>query len=231
MKVQIWSDIMCPFCYVGKGNIDQAIAELPFGNEIEIEWKSFQLDPDFKDESGTKTTKEYLMEKKGMSSSQVEQIQNQLTEMGKLAGVKFNHNTTIASNTFLAHQLLHFSKSHHLSNEMEDALFEAHFLNGENIGKLDVLISIATKVGLNGEEVKEALTSEKYAYDVKQDILEGQNIGVSGVPFFVLNDKYAVSGAQPIETFVQALTQTYNETIVPFKSTNDANSCSIDGCD
>lgn len=231
MKVQIWSDIMCPFCYIGKGNLEQALSKLPFGKEVEIEWKSFQLDPDFRDASGTKTTTEYLMEKKGMSRQQVAQIQQQLTEMGKASGAQFNHEKTVAANTFLAHQVLHLAKAYNKSNEMEEALFVAHFQHGKNIGDPEVLISLAETLGLDREEARSALASDKYADAVKQDILEGRNIGVTGVPFFVLNNKYAVSGAQPIATFVQALTQTYNETIVPFKGDENAGACTADGCD
>lgn len=230
MKVQIWSDVMCPFCYIGKKNFDNALAKLPFKEEIEIEWKSYQLDPDLNENSGNKSVNEYLAERKGMPVAQIEQMQQRVKEMGKEAGIDFNQENALVANTFLAHKLIHFAKQNNKATEAEELLFRAHFIDGKDVANVNVLVEIAEELNLDTEQAHLILTNDSFDYEVKQDILEARNIGVSGVPFFVLNDKYAVSGAQPVDLFIEALTQTYNETIIDNK-TSEGNSCAIDGCE
>lgn len=230
MKIEIWSDVMCPFCYIGKKNFEQALEKLPFKNEVEVEWKSFQLDPTL-DPGETKTTAEYFREKKGFPEEQAKQMTAQVVQMGKASGIDFNFEKALITNTFPAHKLLHLAKKHNKASEMEEELFKAHFLNGENVGDTEVLSSLAQKLGISKEEAQQTLSSDEFDHDANQDISEGRNNGVSGVPFFILNGKYAVSGAQPTALFEEALTQTYNETVQPFKSSNDNNlSCDTDGC-
>ena len=230
MKVEIWSDVMCPFCYIGKNNFEKALENLPFKDQIEVEWKSFQLDPVL-DPKETKTTFEYFKEKKNFPEAQAQQMIGQVTQMGKGAGIDFQFDKALITNTFSAHKLLHLAKKYNKSNEMEEALFIAHFIDGKNVGDLETLISLAGSLGIDKEEVKNILTSEEFDYDVNQDILEARNNGITGVPFFILNGKYAVSGAQPVELFANALQQTYDETVTPFKNlSNGENSCDADGC-
>jgi predicted DsbA family dithiol-disulfide isomerase len=230
MKIEIWSDVMCPFCYIGKKNFEQALDQLPFKDEVEVEWKSFQLDPTLQ-AGETKTTAEYFREKKGFPEEQAKQMTAQVVQMGNASGIEFNFEKALITNTFPAHKILHLAKKHGKSSEMEEELFKAHFLNGENVGSKELLPSIAEKLGITKEEALQTLSSEEFDYDVNQDIVEGRNNGVTGVPYFILNGKYAVSGAQPAALFVEALTQTYNETVRPFKSAkgNDL-SCDTDGC-
>ncbi|WBV60934.1 DsbA family oxidoreductase [Chryseobacterium camelliae] len=231
MKIEIWSDVMCPFCYIGKNNFEQALEKLPFKDEIEVEWKSFQLDPTL-NPNETKNTIEYFREKKGFPEAQAQQMIGQVLQMGKGAGIDFNFEKALITNTFSAHKLIHLAKKHNKANEMEEALFIAHFIDGKNVGDLDTLISLAESLGIDKEEAKLALTSEEFDYEINQDILEARNNGVSGVPFFVLNGKYAVSGAQPVELFTNALQQTYNETVTPLKNHSDNGaSCDADGCE
>ncbi|MCI3936168.1 DsbA family oxidoreductase [Chryseobacterium aahli] len=230
MKIEIWSDVMCPFCYIGKKNFEQALEKLPFKDEVEVEWKSFQLDPTL-ELAETKTTAEYFREKKGFPEEQAKQMTAQVVNMGKASGINFNFEKALITNTFPAHKILHLAKKHGKSSEMEEELFKAHFLNGENVGDTEVLSSLAQKLGINKEETQQTLSSDKFDNDVNQDILEGRNHGVTGVPFFILNGKYVVSGAQPAELFEEALTQTYNETVKPFKSSENSDlSCDTDGC-
>ena len=230
MKVQIWSDVMCPFCYIGKKNFEKALAQLPFADAIEVEWKSFQLDPTLQETSGTLTTKQYLMNKRGLSEAQLDQMMGGMLQMGKQAGIDFEKGNPIVANTMKAHQLLHVAKKHNVQNEMEELLFQSHFINSENVADETVLIALGNQLGIDSEEIRKAFSDEVIAYEVQQDILEARSIGVSGVPFFVLNNKYAVSGAQPSEVFVDALTQSYNE-INPSQEVVQGNSCSIDGCE
>ncbi|PWN71627.1 disulfide bond formation protein DsbA [Chryseobacterium phosphatilyticum] len=231
MKIEIWSDVMCPFCYIGKNNFEQALEKLPFKDQVEVEWKSFQLDPTL-EVNKTQDTIQYFREKKGVAEAQATQMLSQVTQMGKGAGIDFNFEKTLITNTFNAHKLLHLAKKHNKSNEMEEALFIAHFIDGKNVGDVDVLVSLAEKLGIDKDEATKAVTSDELDYEVNQDILEARNNGVSGVPFFVLNGKYAVSGAQPVDVFEDALQQTYKETVSPFKDLSGSSgaSCDADGC-
>lgn len=230
MKIEIWSDVMCPFCYIGKKNFEQALEKLPFKDEIEVEWKSFQLDPTL-ELAETKTTAEYFREKKGFPEEQAKQMTAQVVQMGKASGIDFNFEKALITNTFPAHKILHLAKKNGKSSEMEEELFKAHFLKGENVGSVEVLSNLAEKLGISKNEAMQTLSSDEFNNEVNQDITEGRNNGVTGVPFFILNGKYAVSGAQPAELFEEALTQTYNETVKPFKgaSSNDL-ACDADGC-
>jgi len=230
MKIEIWSDVMCPFCYIGKNNFEQALQKLPFKDQVEVEWKSFQLDPTL-NTGETKNTLSYFREKKGFPETQAAQMISQVTQMGKGAGIDFNFETALITNTFPAHKLLHLSKKYNKSNEMEEALFIAHFIDGKNVGDVDTLAEIAESLGIDKEEAKHAVTSEELTSEVNEDIQQARNNGITGVPFFVLNGKYAVSGAQPVEVFENALQQTYKETVSPFTDlSNGENACGPDGC-
>ncbi|WP_262706620.1 DsbA family oxidoreductase [Chryseobacterium carnipullorum] len=156
----------------------------------------------------------------------------QVAQMGKGAGIDFNFEKALIINTFSAHKLLHLAKKHGKANEMEEALFIAHFIDGKNVGDLEELISLAEKSGIDREEARQALTSDQFDNEVNQDIQDAKNNGISGVPFFILNGKYAVSGAQPIEVFADALQQTYKETVSAFKdlSKEGGAACDINGC-
>lgn len=231
MKIEIWSDVMCPFCYIGKNNFEQALEKLPFKDQVEVEWKSFQLDPTL-DPKETKTTFEYFKEKKSFPEAQAQQMIGQVKKMGAGAGIDFNFEKAIITNSFSAHKLLHLAKKYNKSSEMEEALFIAHFIDGKNVGDLETLLSIADSLGIDKDEAKQVLTSEEFDYDINQDILEARNNGVTGVPFFILNGKYAVSGAQPVELFTNALQQTYDETVTPLKNISDKGAaCDTDGCE
>ncbi|MDC8100292.1 MULTISPECIES: DsbA family oxidoreductase [Chryseobacterium] len=231
MKIEIWSDVMCPFCYIGKNNFEEALNKLPFKDEVQVEWKSFQLDPSL-DPKQTQNTIEYFREKKGFPEAQATQMISQVAQMGKGAGIDFNFEKALITNTFSAHKLLHLAKKYNKSNEMEEALFIAHFIDGKNVGDTEVLVSLAESLDLDKEEARQAVTTDQWNNEVNQDILEARNNGVSGVPFFVLNGKYAVSGAQPVEAFEEALQQTYKETVSPFKDISGSSgaSCDADGC-
>ncbi|WP_288437642.1 DsbA family oxidoreductase [uncultured Chryseobacterium sp.] len=231
MKIEIWSDVMCPFCYIGKNNFEQALNQLPFKDEVEVEWKSFQLDPTL-DPNKTQDTLQYFREKKGVAEAQATQMLGQVTEMGKGAGIDFNFGKTLITNTFSAHKLIHLAKRYNKSNAMEEALFIAHFIDGKNVGDTEVLVALAENLGIDKEEARQVITTDQLDDEVNQDIQEARNNGISGVPFFVLNGKYAVSGAQPAAVFENALQQTYKETVSPFKDLSGENraSCDADGC-
>ncbi|MEI9808309.1 MAG: DsbA family oxidoreductase [Bacteroidota bacterium] len=210
MKVEIWSDVMCPFCYIGKRRFENALTQFVHKEDVDIVWKSFQLNPDMKTEPGKNIT-QYLAEIKGWSLEQAKQANDHVTGMARELGLHYDFDKAVVANSFDAHRVVQLAKVHGKGNEMEEQLFKAYFTEGKNIADHSTLIELATAIGLDAEIVKKALESNEYAEAVEQDIYESRQIGVRGVPFFVLNDKYAVSGAQATETFLGALNTAWAE--------------------
>ena len=212
MKVEIWSDIMCPFCYIGKRNFEAALKEFDAKNEIEIEWKSFQLDPTIPKTFDKKvSTYEYLAERKGMSVEKAIELHSNVTEMARNVGLTYNFDQSVVANSFDAHKLIQFAKTKGLGDAAEEQLFKAYFTDGKDMSNHSTLIELGKEIGLNEREVLTALESAQYGEKVNFDITEGSQLGVTGVPFFVFDRKYAISGAQPIETFLNALKQSFAE--------------------
>ncbi len=210
MDIQIWSDIRCPFCYIGKKKFEMALENFPDKRNISVTWKSFQLDPNLKTEPDV-SAKEHFAKQKGISIEQVEGMYQQVLNAAKDVNLTFNLEKSVVANSFNAHRLIQLAKTKDLGNEMEEELFKAHFIEGKNIDDKEVLKDSGISIGLNEKEVAQMLSSDLFTKEVNQDEAEAKAIGVSGVPFFVLNNKYAVSGAQSPETFLQALTQAYQE--------------------
>ena len=210
MKIEIWSDVMCPFCYIGKRNLETALEQFPDKNHIEIIWKSYQLDPAFP-ESVTEDYQKYLVKRKGMTAEQVNGMLDNVTQTAKQVGLEYHLDKSIIVNSLSAHKFIQFAKTKGLGDQAEEHLFHAFFTQAKNIADLEILIQIGKDIGLNETEIKTAFTDEKYAALVKQDIHEGQQIGVQGVPFFVLDRKYAVSGAQPPQAFLESLGKSFSE--------------------
>lgn len=211
MKVEVWSDIMCPFCYIGKHHYEKSLEQLGATADIELEWKSFQLDPELPKEVSYNDTYQYLAERKGMTHDHAKQMTAGVSETGKRAGLELNFDQAIVANTFDAHRLIHFAHTKQLGSVLKEALFRAHFTDGKNISDRDTLLALSEEVGLDAAAVRQVLEGDRYAYEVKQDIQEAQNIGVQGVPFFVFDRKYALSGAQPVEVFLETLQKSYAE--------------------
>ena len=235
MKIEIWSDIMCPFCYIGKRHFEVAKAQVAFRDEIEVVWKSFQLDPTLPTETNGETVEDYLIKRKGMTKEQTQGMLQQITERGKAVGITFNQEKSIPVNTFQAHRLIHFAQENGLASQMEEALFKAYFTNAKNIGNLEVLAELAVSIGLDKNETLEYLVSDKGADAVRADITEAQKLSVGGVPFFVIDRTYAISGAQPVSTIAQTLRQAYAENLQKTSQLNDAKNeegiCGPDACE
>ncbi len=210
MKVEIWSDVMCPFCYIGKRNFETALAHFDGRNNIEVIWKSYQLDPSIS-EVPTENYHNYLVKHKGMSLEQVNGMLDNVTMTAKDAGLDYKFDKAVMVNSLNAHKFIQFAKSKGLGDEAEERLFLAFFTEGKNIADLTTLIQFGIEIGLEEMELKTVFTDEKYASLVTHDIQEGQQIGVQGVPFFVLDRKYAVSGAQPAQAFLQTLEKSFSE--------------------
>jgi predicted DsbA family dithiol-disulfide isomerase len=208
IKVDIWSDVQCPWCYIGKRKFE-AGAEAS-GLEVEVEYHSFELSPDTPVEyEGTPV--QYLSERKGMPVAQVEQMLERVTGIAKSVGLDYDYDHVHQTNTVISHELLHFAKSKGRQLEMKERLLKAYFINGEHVGRIPDLVAIAVELGYDESEVTEALESHRYLKDVKADVALAQEYGIQGVPFFVIDGKYGVSGAQEAETFANVLAQVQSE--------------------
>ena len=234
LKVQIWSDIMCPFCYIGKRRIEEALSLFEHKDAVAIEWKSFQLDATFK-ASADDNMVDHLAEKYGKEKDWAQGMLDNMTQNAKNAGLDFHFEKAILANSFNAHRLLHLAKKYHLANDLEELLFKAYLTEGKNINDNNTLKELGLSVGLNAVEIDEVLSSDAYGKDVKQDIQNANAIGVQGVPFFVFDNKYAVSGAQPATAFLEILQKAWDEgkfdSKVTLINTTEGDSCGIDGCD
>lgn len=210
MKVEIWSDIMCPFCYIGKRKFEAAFAQFPHKDNVQVVWKSFQLAPDLKTQPG-KSIHQFLSEHKGISIEQAKMMNDHVTQMARQAGLTYNFDRSIAANSFHAHRFIHFAKQYGKQDEAEELLFRSYFTDGKNIDDYPTLIQLGIEIGLDAASLKIALENGSYADDVKVDIYDAQQLGVRGVPFFAFNRKYAISGAQESQMFSEALTKAFDE--------------------
>ena len=210
MKVEIWSDFVCPFCYIGKRRFEQALAKFPHKNHVEVIYRSFELDPHAARDS-KHDTHEMLAAKYGMSYEQAQAMTNNVAQQAAGVGLTFHFNTAIQTNTFDAHRLMYFAASHGKMHTMTERLLQAHFTDSEHIGNHKILVALAKEIGLDPNETANMLAGEEYAEEVRKDEQEARTIGVQGVPFFVINRKYAISGAQPSEVFLSALEKAWSE--------------------
>ncbi|MGW6004420.1 DsbA family oxidoreductase [Oerskovia enterophila] len=209
VKVDIWSDVACPWCYVGKRRFETALAGLSGRDdapEVEIEYHSFELAPDTPvDFEGTEV--DFLAKHKGMPAGQVEQMLGQMTTVAAAEGLAYDFDALQHTKTLKAHELLHFAKSRGKQVEMKERLLKAYFEQGRHVGRIEELAALAAEVGLDADEVRTALENGDFEDDVEQDIAQARAYGISGVPFFVFNGKYGVSGAQDPAVFTQVLDQ------------------------
>ena len=234
LKIQIWSDIMCPFCYIGKRRIEAALAIFEHKNSVEIEWKSFQLDANFLASEDDNLT-EHLAKKYRKDIAWAQGMLNDMTENAKNSGLDFHFEKAVMANSLHAHRLLHFAKKHNLANDLKELLLRAYLTDGKDINNLETLKELALEVGLDAAAVNQVLHSDAYTNEVEEDINEAHSIGVQGVPFFVFDNKYAISGAQHVETFTQTLEKVWAEgnfvSKVTLLDATDGDSCGIEGCD
>jgi predicted DsbA family dithiol-disulfide isomerase len=234
LKIQIWSDIMCPFCYIGKRRMEEALQLFGHREAVAIEWKSFQLDAGFI-AAPDDTMAEHLAEKYRKNTDWAHNMMDNVTQNAKAAGLDFHLEKAVLANSLHAHRLLHLAKKHQRANDLEELLFKAYLTEGKNVNDLNTLTELGLEVGLEREEIKKVLYSTAYENEVKQDIAAANSIGVQGVPFFVFDNKYAISGAQPAVAFLETLEKVWKESNFDSKVTllNPAaeNSCDINGCD
>ncbi|MCJ8512900.1 DsbA family oxidoreductase [Acinetobacter lwoffii] len=224
MRVDIWSDVVCPFCYIGKKRLEAAAQEA--GIELEVHWHSFQLDPEAPVRQEVSNS-ERLAQKYGRTVVEVEEMQRNIAEMAKAEGIEFNWEGANSGNTFNAHRLIHLAQSKGLGNEAQEAFFYSYMTQGLAIGERETLEDVAARIGLNPVEVDDLLDSEEYADFVKFDQeVAHEQLKVTGVPFFVFDQRVALAGAQPKEVFLQVF-----EKALDTSTNSQAAQCSPETCD
>ena len=210
MKVEIWSDIACPFCYIGKREFEEAMDRFPAKDKVVVEWKSFQLDPSAPKRSADDMYT-MLEKKKGGTREQMKAMVSGIVDRAKTLGLDYNMEKAVMVNTFDAHRLIQLAKTKGLGDAMEERLFKGYFTDGADLSDQTMLQRLGEEVGLAESDVAALWTGNAFGEAVKADGSEGQQLGVRGVPFFVIDRKYAVSGAQASDHFLGALQQAWNE--------------------
>lgn len=210
MKVEIWSDIMCPFCYIGKRKFEQALAQFPHKDQIEVEWHSFQLNPDLTSQPD-KDAYDYVAELKGQTRDWSVKVHEQLVASAKAVGLDYHFEKAKIVNSFEAHRLIQLAKTHGLGDAIEERLFKAYFTEGANVADQDTLVALGMEIGLKEAEIRATLESNAFTDKVQEDVQRAEALGIRGVPFFVLNNRYGVSGAQESSVFFQSLEKAHRE--------------------
>jgi predicted DsbA family dithiol-disulfide isomerase len=231
MQIEIWSDIACPWCYVGKRRFEQALDRFEHKDDVNVRWRSFELDPSAP-ATHEESQAELLASKYGVPLAQAEAMNARMTEAAKGEGLDFHFEKTRVGNTFDAHRLVHLAHEAGRQDVMKERLMRAYLSEGEAIGTHPVLERLASEVGLDAGRVRETLTSDAFASDVRADELRARQLGINGVPFFVLGGKYGVSGAQSPELLLEAIRQAYAETqpkMTVLAGNRDAQ-CDDEGC-
>lgn len=231
MKIEIWSDVACPWCYIGKRRFEAALAEFPHRDSVEVVWRSFQLDPTLPEHYDGSELR-YLSTRKGLAPQQVTQMFDHVAEQGAGVGLHYRFDKVVVANSFTAHRLLHLAAAHGLQDAAKERLLSDHFEHGRDIGSRAYLTELGIDLGLDPAKIDELFSTDKYADEVRADIDEARALGISGVPFFVLDRKFGLSGAQPKETFTAALKQAWQDAnpLVLVNSGDGGEACGPDGC-
>jgi len=236
VKIEIWSDVVCPWCYIGKRRIEAALADFAHSDEVEVHWRAYQLDPGAPT-APTGSTSEMLASKYGQSPAGVQQMQDRVEAVAAEEGLVYRLSETLHLNTVDAHRVVHLALEqggNDLQGQVEEALFSAYFTEARNVADHAVLREIAVAAGLDAARVEEVLASREFESAVHADIEQAQAYGASGVPFFVIDEKYGVSGAQPKEVFAQVLERAWSEArpSIEVLATGgaDGQECGPDGC-
>ncbi|MGP3910848.1 DsbA family oxidoreductase [Nonomuraea sp. 10N515B] len=204
LRIDIWSDVVCPWCYIGKRRLESALARFEHADEVEIHWHSFQLDPSHP-KGHREPSSDRLAEKYGASPAQVREMTQRVTDLAAAEGLTYALDKAISVNTIDAHRVSHLAARHGLGARMHERLLSAHLVEGEVVDDPDTLVRLAAELGIPEDETRKVLDGDAYEDAVQADISEARSLGITGVPFFVLNRAYGVSGAQPADAFLSAL--------------------------
>lgn len=210
MRIEVWSDYVCPFCYIGKRRLEEALESTELKDTAEVVFKAYQLDPDSPKVTDLKMH-DVLSTKYNMSMDEAKKMTENIAAQAKEVGLDYDFENMRRANTFDAHRLVKLAETENLGAEMTEALLNAYFVEAQQIGDPEFLTQLGASVGLASERVRAMLESDEFASNVKEDIAEAGQVGVKGVPFIVINRKYAISGAQPAATFAEALQKVAQE--------------------
>ncbi len=231
LRVEVWSDIACPWCYVGKRRLEAALARFAHRDEVRIVWRAFELDPSApRTLSGDTPYVARLARKYGTPVAQAEGMMRRMTEVAAADGLDFHFEKIRPGNTFDAHRLLHLAEERGLSDAVKERFLRGYLTEGEAIGEPEVLVRLAREAGLDEEQARAVLASDAYAAEVRADEAEAGELGITGVPFFAVAGRYGVSGAQPADVLLGVLTKAWSAmTPLEVESTEGA-ACGPDGC-
>jgi predicted DsbA family dithiol-disulfide isomerase len=237
LKVEVWSDIACPWCFIGKRRLETALREFPNADEVEVEWRAFELDPraarfqqgGVRDKSLSHD--ERLAKKYGMSVERAQAANARLTGIAREEGLAFDFERIQSGNTFDAHRILHLAKERGAQEQVKERFMHAYLCEGEAIGEPDTLQRLATDAGLDADEVHAVLATDQYAAEVRADQSAAHALGVDGVPFFKIG-RYGAAGAQPAELLLKILDKAWNELPAPLeRAGTDGPVCGPQGCE
>lgn len=226
LRVDVWSDIACPWCYVGKRRLEAALAGLPHAGHVEVVWRAFELDPAAPRERDRGTSyAERLAQKYGTSIGEARAMITRMTNVAAAEGLAFDFERIWPGNTFDAHRLLHFAAVRGVQDAVKERFLRGYLTEGEPIGDPDVLVRLASEGGLDGADVRAILEGDAYSQEVRADEATAQTRDIRGVPFFWIGGAHGVSGAQPASVLLQILTQAWNEL-----AQTEAGASGPDGC-
>jgi predicted DsbA family dithiol-disulfide isomerase len=230
MKVEIWSDVACPWCYLGKRRFESALAQFEHRDEVEVVWRSYELDPSAPQTSDVKVN-QVLSKKHGMSADQVNMTTSRISALGTEVGIDYHFEKAQYANTFDAHRLLHLAARHDLQDAAKERFLKAYFSEGAAIGDHETLVRLISEVGIDPDEARTVLNGDEYADEVRADVRRARMFGVNGVPFFAIDEKYGISGAQPTEVFSEVLEKVWGEEHPLIQvGAQDADACDDDSC-
>jgi len=210
MKIEIWSDFVCPFCYMGKRRFEEALRQFEHRDAVEVVFRSFELDPNSRRDVSINLVDHLVLKYNITKAAAKANIEN-VTMQAKMMGLDYHMEEAIQTNTFDAHRLTHYAKTVNLMDEITERLMKAHFTESLNIGDHEVLMTLSVEVGLNGEEVQKVLSTGQFGEEVRRDQLRARELGIRRVPNFLIDDRISVSGAQPIRVFLQALEEAWGK--------------------
>ncbi|NEM06803.1 DsbA family protein [Geodermatophilus normandii] len=228
MRIEVWSDVVCPWCYIGKRRLETALERFPHRDQAEVVWRSFQLDPSVP-EGETHPTLPALAAEYGRPVEDMRAMMRHVEETAAGEGLSYDLANGVSGNTLLAHELTHLAAAHGLQDAMEERLFRAYFEEGRSVFDVDPLAALAVEVGLEEAEVRAALADSRFCPAVLSDIATAQALGATGVPFFVVDRKYGASGAQPAELLLQVLERAWADAH-PLVTVPAAEGCDGDTC-
>jgi len=210
VKVEVWSDVVCPWCYIGKRRLEGALAGFEHAVDVDVEYRSFELNPAAPSNEG-QALDQRLADKYGVSIDEARAMNSRVTDAAAAEGLYYRLDIAQPGNPFDAHRLIHLAGTQGLKSEMKERLMAAYFSEGRPVGDPEALVELATEVGLDPERVRAVLASDEFAADVRTEEREAAELGINGVPFFVIDRRYGVSGAQPSELLLQALQKAWSE--------------------